>query len=114
MILESTNCPMTLNHSSRLSLLNSSKSTICRRWFVCFKTNSLVAKASRFPAVNPNQLQLFTPPEPVEPVQPDEDIAIKGHTRKKRGRKPLPEDLPRVEIVHDLPEEEKPCACGAN
>jgi transposase len=64
-------------------------------------------------AVNPNQLQLFTPPEPVEPIQPDESIAIKGHARKKRGRKPLPEDLPRVEVVHDLPEEEKQCACGA-
>lgn len=65
------------------------------------------------PAVNPNQLQLFTPPEPVEPIQPDDSIAIKGHTRKKRGRKPLPEDLPRVEVVHDLSAEDKRCACGA-
>jgi transposase len=56
---------------------------------------------------------LFTPTETVEPVQPDESIAIKGHTRKKRGRKPLPEDLPRIEVVHDLPEDEKQCACGA-
>jgi transposase len=65
------------------------------------------------PATDPNQLQLFTPPESVATVQPDASIAIKGHTRKKKGRKPLPEDLPRVEVVHDLPEEEKQCACGA-
>lgn len=65
------------------------------------------------PATDPNQLPLFTPPESVAPVQPDASIAIKGHTRKKKGRKPLPEDLPRVEVVHDLPEEEKQCACGA-
>ena len=32
---------------------------------------------------------------------------------KKRGRKPLPADLPRVDVVHDLPEEEKHCDCGA-
>jgi transposase len=65
------------------------------------------------PVIDPNQLQLFTPTETVEPVQPDESIAIKGHARKKRGRKPLPEDLPRIEVVHDLPEDEKQCACGA-
>ena len=63
--------------------------------------------------VNPNQLQLFTPPAEPEPVEPDETIDIKGHARKKRGRKPLPADLPRVEVVHDIPDEQKQCACGA-
>ena len=58
------------------------------------------------PVIDPNQLQLFAPTETVEPVQPDESITINGHTRKKRGRKPLPEDLPRIEVLHDLPEEE--------
>ncbi|MEJ2664535.1 MAG: IS66 family transposase [Spirochaetia bacterium] len=42
-----------------------------------------------------------------------EDITVAGHTRKKPGRKPLSEKLPRVEIVHDIAEEEKQCACGA-
>jgi len=70
-------------------------------------------KSEARPVIDPNQLPLFTPPEPVAPIAPDESIAIKGHTRKKRGRKPLPEDLPRVEVVHDLTEEEKHCACGA-
>lgn len=33
---------------------------------------------------------------------------------KRRGkRKPLPAELPRVEIVHELPEHERTCACGA-
>lgn len=33
---------------------------------------------------------------------------------KRRGkRKPLPANLPRVEIIHDLPEHELTCACGA-
>jgi len=39
-------------------------------------------------------------------------ITIAAHTRQKRGRKPLPEHLPRVEVIHDLSEEEKTCACG--
>jgi transposase len=65
------------------------------------------------PVIDPNQLPLFTPTETVESIQPDESIAIKGHTRKKRGRKPLPADLPRVDVVHDIPEARKRCACGA-
>jgi len=46
------------------------------------------------------------------PGQPG-NIVIVAHSRKKSGRKPLPENLPRAEIIHDLPEEEKVCACGA-
>jgi len=60
-----------------------------------------------------NQLQLFTPPEAPPAPEPSEDIAIEAHTRKKRGRKPLPADLPRVQVVHDISKEEKLCACGA-
>lgn len=77
--------------------------------------NELFGRKSeaRVDAVNPNQLQLFTPNEAPEPIKPEEKTPVKGHTRKKRGRKPLPEDLPRVEVVHDIPESEKQCACGA-
>ena len=38
-----------------------------------------------------------------------EAVQIPAHERKKRGRKPLSADLPRVEIVHDVPESEKVC-----
>jgi transposase len=38
---------------------------------------------------------------------------VPAHKRKKPGRKPLPEALPRVEVIHDLPEDEKVCACGS-
>lgn len=41
-------------------------------------------------------------------------VVIAEHSRKKRGRKPLPADLPRVDVIHDIPEEEKVCACGSN
>lgn len=42
----------------------------------------------------------------------DESIHVPSHTRKKSGRKPLPADLPRVEVIHDIAEEDKICACG--
>ncbi|WP_321528838.1 IS66 family transposase [Sedimenticola selenatireducens] len=32
--------------------------------------------------------------------------------QKPRGRKPLPSELPRIRIEHDLPEAEKTCPCG--
>src|SRR4030042_5910147 len=36
---------------------------------------------------------------------------VKAHERKKCGRKPLPDDLPREEIIHDISDEEKRCHC---
>ena len=42
-----------------------------------------------------------------------ESIEVPAHTRRRGKRIPLPEDLPRVELIHDLAEEEKQCACGA-
>lgn len=33
---------------------------------------------------------------------------------KRRGkRKPLPANLPRMEVIHELPEHERTCACGS-
>jgi transposase len=39
-------------------------------------------------------------------------IVVKEHTRTKRGRKPISDSLPRIEIVHDIPEDRKRCAHG--
>lgn len=61
-------------------------------------------------------LPLFDMPEPEDNELPDveeEQVHVPAHTRKKSGRKPLPENFPRVEIVHDIPEEEKVCGCGS-
>lgn len=53
-----------------------------------------------------------------ETTSPDEvdvpaPVPIAAHTCKKSGRKPLPESLPRVERVHDIPDDRKQCACGS-
>ena len=47
-----------------------------------------------------------------EEEQAREEIKVPAHTRKKRGRRPLPEDLPRIDVIHDLSDKEKICACG--
>lgn len=39
-----------------------------------------------------------------------EALRIPAHSRKKPGRKALPKDLPRIEVIHDLPEDDKRCA----
>jgi transposase len=61
-----------------------------------------------------NQTQLFNEAEAEakeEEPEPAALITVPEHQRKKRGRKPLPEDLPREEVMHDLPAKEKQCAC---
>jgi hypothetical protein len=35
-----------------------------------------------------------------------------AHRRRKRGRRLLPADLQREEVLHDFPEDEKLCSCG--
>jgi len=75
-----------------------------------------LALARRYAAsserISPDQIRLFdeaeTDSEPVAPLE-EETIAVPAHTRKKRGRKPLPANLSRVEVVHEIPEAERHC-----
>ena len=61
----------------------------------------------------PQPLALFDMPEPEGfEEEPEEKIHVSGHSRKKRGRKPLSDELPRKEVVHDIDEKDKICACG--
>ncbi len=67
------------------------------------------------PEDGPKPLPLFDMPEPEGDDQEGEDkdtVHVPAHNRKKRGRKLLPEDLPRVEVIHDIKDEDKVCACG--
>ena len=57
-------------------------------------------------------LSLFDIPEPSSFPENAEEIEVSSHSRKKKGRRPLPDHLRRIEVIHDLPEEEKKCACG--
>ena len=65
--------------------------------------------------VEPNtpQLALFNEPES-EPMpsigDADEEVVAPAPRRGKR--KPLSAELPRIEVIHELPEHELTCACG--
>ncbi len=49
---------------------------------------------------------------PADDEDDDSTTEVKGHTRKKKGRKPIPEHFPRIDQIHDLDESEKICGCG--
>ena len=74
-------------------------------------------KTEKLPKEDRDQLHLFNEVE-IEKEAQDNDlsdkITIAEHSRKKRGRKPLPKDLPRIEVIHDLTEDEKVCVCGSH
>ena len=64
---------------------------------------------------SPDQLGLFNEAEAQVdegPADEEDRVSVPAHQRKKCGRKPLPESLPRVRIEHDLEDAEKICPCG--
>ena len=59
------------------------------------------------------QLALFNEPESLAvPVTDESDEEVVAPTKLRGKRKPLSADLPRIEIIHELPEHELTCACG--
>lgn len=73
-------------------------------------------KSQRFGAsserIHRDQLGLFNEAEQlVDEDEPEESpIEVPSHTRARGGRRRLPAWMPREEILHDLPEDQKICA----
>ena len=61
---------------------------------------------------NTSQLALFNEPESVLITQVDDDEDVVAPTPRRGKRKPLSTELPRIEVIHELPEHELTCACG--
>jgi transposase len=76
-------------------------------------------KADRWSEEEVRQGRLFNEAE-AGAAQPHEDaekpasISVAAHNRRARGRRPLPDNLPREIVEHDIPEEQKVCSCGAS
>ena len=73
-----------------------------------------LALARRYAAssekISPDQYLLFDEAETDTEIEWEDDkIIVPAHTRKKGGRKKLPETLPRVDVVHELSDEERIC-----
>lgn len=62
----------------------------------------------------PEQLWLFNEAElhADEPEAPEESVSVAAHDRKRGHRQALPEELPRKDVVLDIPEDQKICGCG--
>lgn len=93
-----------VNHQVTINLLEEKISLL--------QHNLFGRKSEKLPP-NPDQPSLFDEAEEFsETPEAVTEITVPKHTRKKPGRKPLPVELPRVDEIHDISEEEKICACG--
>ncbi|HDK25644.1 MAG TPA: IS66 family transposase [Candidatus Atribacteria bacterium] len=72
-------------------------------------------KSEKYSVEDEKQGRLFNEAEDiqaeVEKERLQKNIKVTSYVRRKRGRKPLPANLAREEIIHDIPEEEKVCSC---
>jgi transposase len=60
------------------------------------------------------QLHLFNEAEALAQEEAEKTpVTVPEHTRERPKRKPLPESLPRIDVLHDIDESQKICACGA-
>jgi transposase len=69
-------------------------------------------KSEKVVRENPRQNLLFNEVETYLDRKEIESVEIPSHKRKKAGRKPIPNNVPREIIVNDLGEEDKTCSCG--
>lgn len=62
--------------------------------------------------ISPDQQWLFNEAEALVDIADSvpESVTIPAHERARRGRKKISLDLPRVEVIHDLPDAQKVCA----
>lgn len=69
-------------------------------------------KSEQTVETNTPQLALFNEPESLSIPPVDDDEEVVAPTLRRGKRKPLSADLPRIEVIHELPEHEQACACG--
>lgn len=80
-----------------------------------FKNELFGRSSEKCHVPHPDQMPMFNGDDDhgaSEEQTADDTIVIGSHSRKKRGRKALPKDLPRIDVIHDLSEEQKQCGCG--
>lgn len=61
---------------------------------------------------HPDQLNLFDELEQEAQTKAPEEKEAISYERKKPVRKPLPKELPREEIIHDIDDADQICECG--
>lgn len=98
---------MLLQMQSRVTLLQEQVALLRQRLF------GRTSEQSADP--NSPQLGMFNEAEGLAeeaPATDDEEVVAPEPAKKRGKRKPLPAELPRIEVVHELPEHELTCDCG--
>jgi len=85
-------------------------------WNRLLRSQKFGAKSEKIP---PEQGRLFNEAEleqdgHVESESHEAEVEVPAHTRRKHGRRPLPDFLPVEEHLHDLPEDQKVCGHDAS
>jgi transposase len=94
--------------TKRIDILGEQLAWLKRRFFS--RSSEALSEADR------RQLRLFDEADssPIDQAEePQTLVHVPEHTRRQAKRQPLPEDLPREEVLVDIPEEQKHCQCGA-
>jgi transposase len=93
----------------------SSRATVLEEELRLLRHKVFGRRSERFSEEEKKQSVLFNEvgDAPDVPSPQEATIEVAAHQRAKRGRRPLPADLLRQEMVHDIPESEKICSCGA-
>jgi len=90
--------------------------SLLEEWNRLLRSQRFGARSEKIP---PEQGRLFNEAE-LEVTEADDgepieaDIEVPAHTRRRRGRRPLPDFLPIEEQLHDLAEAEKVCGNDAS
>ena len=92
----------------------SSRATVLEEELRLLRHKIFGRRSERFSEEEKKQSALFDETQDTRegPSRQETTIEVAAHQRAKRGRRPLPADLPREEVVHDIPEHEKICSCG--
>jgi transposase len=93
-----------------------SRATVLEEELKLLRTKLFGRRSERLSGEELQQSSLFNEAEwaaqnPPAAQPPEAGIEVAAHRRAKPGRRPLPDDLPREEVLHDIPEEEKRCSC---
>jgi transposase len=100
------------NQKSRIENLSSENAKLKKALFG--KKSEKLSKEDLTQGSLFNEIEVSAgPPDEDESENETENkTTVRSHIRSKRGRKPLPADLPRVTMEHDLSDSEKTCHCG--
>jgi len=110
--LEKENAQIRAQLLAKDSLLESKDAFIDQlKEALILERNRRFAKATE--SLRSLQSELFDEPEleskEVEALVEDDAIDVPAHKRKRRGRQKLPDDLPRIDVIHDLSDADKVC-----